>query len=145
MITPREILLKRHRSAGAKLDKLRREVVPAALSNAPRAARNAQMESPFRVRAAFTVWRELIRPCRYAWSGLAALWLVIWGINREISDTPKMSASARSASAPGMFEALEEQRRLLAELLQPLTSQPAEPQRRNPQPRSDRHSETLAM
>src|SRR6266545_4234255 len=142
MKTPREILLNRHQSANAKLDKLRSEVLSTAWSRAPRAMHeNVDPEKPMPVRAALAMWRELIWPCRRAWAGMAALWLVIGGINWQLSDTPKMTASARSASAPALFETLEEQRRLLAELISPASSQSAEPPRRNPKPRSDRDSE----
>ena len=146
MKTPREILLKRHQSANAKLDKLRSEVLSTAWSRQPRAVRqDVDAKTPLPVRAALAVWREVIWPCRRVWTGMAALWVVLWGINLRLADTPKTDARARSACAPGMFEALEEQRRLLAELIAPADNQPAEPPRPNPQPRSDRHSETLMM
>ena len=145
MKTSREILLKRHQSANPKLDELRRKALSIALSNAPSPARKAPMASFLPVRALLVVWREVIWPCRRAWAAMAALWLVMWGINRGLSDTPKAAQSARTASAPALFEALEEQRRLLAELIPPVSSQPTEPPRRNPRPRSDRHSEMLMM
>jgi len=146
MKTPREILLKRHQSANAKLDQLRREVLSTMFSRPIRALRrDCRKEKPLAVRALFVVWRELIWPCRRAWAGMAALWLVLLGINRGLSEPPKAARSAHTASAPALFEALEEQRRLLAELIPPGNGQPAEPPRRNPRPRSDRHSETLTM
>ena len=96
MKTPREILLKRHQSANAKLDQLRREVLSTTLSHPIRDfRRDGREEKPLAVRALFVVWRELIWPCRRAWAGMAALWLVLWGINRGLSDTPK---AARSVS-----------------------------------------------
>ena len=145
MKTPREILLTRHESANPKLDHIRRTALSAASSTAPRAARNARRKSLWPVPAAQAVWQELIRPCRRAWAGMVALWLVMWGINWGLSDAPKTASSARPVSAPAMFEALEEQRRLLAELVPPSSSQPAEPPRRNPPPRNDRHPGILTM
>ncbi|PYK97835.1 MAG: hypothetical protein DME19_14810 [Verrucomicrobia bacterium] len=135
MKTPREILLKRHQSANAKLDRLRTEVLSTTLSHPIRALRrDGQEDIPLAVRALLVVWRELIWPCRRAWAGMAALWLVMWGINRGLSDTPKATRSAHTASASALFQALEEQRRLLAELIPAVSSQPAEPPRRNPKP-----------
>ena len=146
MKTPREILLRRHQSANARLDQLRTEVLSTTLSHPIRALRrDGREDKPLAVRALLVVWRELIWPCRRAWAGMAALWLVLWGINRGLSEPPKAARSARTASAPALFEALEEQRRLLAELIPPVSSQPTEPPRRNPRPRSDRHSEMLMM
>ena len=148
MKTPREILLRRHQSANARLDQLRTEVLSTTLSHPIRALRRDGRENkPLAVRGLLVVWRELIWPCRRVWAGMAALWLVMWGINRGLSDTPKAAQSAHTASAPALllFEALEEQRRLLAELIPPVSSQPTEPPRHNPKPRSDRHSEMLMM
>jgi hypothetical protein len=143
MKTPREILLTRHQSAYPKLDDRRRKALSTVFSNAPCRTRNAQMEGLLPVRAALAVWRELIWPCRRAWAGIAALWVVMWGINRGLSDTQNAALNVSSVSAPALFEALEEQRRMLTELIPPANSQPAEPPRRNPRPRSDRQPADL--
>lgn len=86
------------------------------------------------------LWRELFWPCRHAWTGMAALWLVMWGINLGLSGGQKNVMAANSGSAPAMWQAIEEQRQLLAELIPPASSsQPAEPPRRNnPRPRSEK-------
>jgi hypothetical protein len=145
MKTPREILLTRHQSANPKLDDRRTKALSTAFSDAPCTARNAQMEGLLPVRAALAVWRELIWPCRRAWAGMAALWVVMWGINRGLSDVQSTVLNVPSASAPALLEALEEQRRMLTELIPPASSQPAEPPRRNPQRRSDRQPENLMV
>src|ERR1017187_7380554 len=67
-------------------------------------------------------WRELIWPCRHAWAGMAALWLVMWGINLGLSGGQKNVMAAGSGSAPAMWQAIEEQRQLLAELIPPASS-----------------------
>ena len=88
-----------------------------------------------------TMWRELIWPCRRAWAGMAALWLVMWGINSGLSNTPATAANAQAASAPAIWQTFEEQRRLLAELTQPLNLQLGEPPRPDkPRPRSERRT-----
>jgi len=133
MKTPRDILLARHQSANPKLDASRTQALSTAFSNAPSVARHAQMKSPWPVRAALSACRELIWPCRRAWAGMAALWVVMWGINRGLSDTQSAALNVPSTSAPALLEALEEQRRMLTELIAPASSQQAEPPRRNPQ------------
>jgi hypothetical protein len=84
------------------------------------------------------VLSELFWPCRHAWTGMAALWLVMWGINSGLSGGESNQLMAHSAPIPAMLQAMEEQRQLLAELVPPANSQPAEPPRRHqPQPRSE--------
>lgn len=84
-------------------------------------------------------WRELVWPCRHAWTGMAALWFVMLWINVGSSDHRQATMNARSAPAAEVWQALEERRRLLAELVPPALSQPAEPPRQNgPRPRSER-------
>jgi hypothetical protein len=140
MKTPREILLNRHQSANARLDALRARVLSAALPPTAQPAQpSAHVETSLLIRAALKLWQELFRPCRRAWAGLAVSWLVLWGINLGLSDAPKTARNAHPVSAPAMFQALEEQRQILAELIPSADSQPAEPPRRNnPRPRSER-------
>jgi hypothetical protein len=100
----------------------------------------AQSPAPALIRAVLIAWRELVRPCRYAWSGLAALWLIFWVINShtQSADTGRRQfASSRSNSE--RVQLLEEQRRVLAELTGPIDLSAAEPMRRvHPKPRSER-------
>jgi anti-sigma factor RsiW len=65
------------------------------------------------------IWRELIWPCRRAWLGLIALWLMLAAANSRLSDHPMQLADARSSSASAMMQSWEEQTRILAELTQP--------------------------
>jgi len=144
MRTPREILLRRHLSAIPKLDDIRAKVLSAALSNAPRAERPAGRAGLWPVGAARAAWRELIRPCRGAWAGIAALWLLMWAMNWGLSETPKAARSERTTPAAAWIEAQAEQRRLLAELIPPASPASPRPQSptRQPRPRSERRSET---
>ena len=88
------------------------------------------------------VWRELIWPCRHAWVGLAALWLVLLAVNARLSDHPMQLAGGRSSSASEIMQSWEEQTRILAELTQPgvvyaPVKAPAAPPNA-PRPRSER-------
>jgi hypothetical protein len=83
------------------------------------------------------IWRELIRPSRYAWAGMAALWVVMLAVNGHLSDHRMIEAGAHSSSAQDMMQAWEEQNRVLAELTQPAFAVPAAPSNL-PRPRSER-------
>jgi hypothetical protein len=92
------------------------------------------------IRTALILWRELIHPSRYAWSGMAALWLIFWLVNThtQLADNPRRSAGpTRVASERIRF--FEEQRRVLVELTGPNDSPQGKPsQRAQPKSRSER-------
>jgi putative zinc finger protein len=88
------------------------------------------------------VWRELIWPCRRAWVGLAALWLVLLAINARLSDHPMQLTGGGPSAASEIMQSWEEQTRILAELTQPgivyaPVKAPAAPPN-TPRPRSER-------
>ena len=59
------------------------------------AATDQQPAPRFSFRLALrTSWRELIRPCRHAWAGMAALWIVMAGINATQSGAQRNVSSA---------------------------------------------------
>jgi hypothetical protein len=89
---------------------------------------------------AATVWRELIWPCRRIWVGLAPVWVALLVFNMTHSEH-RQTVTAQSRIPPGeMRLALQEQQRILAEIIGPNpAASPAEPPRRpNLQPRSER-------
>ena len=115
----------------------RQDILPTA-----RNAAAAETSRPARslLQATLTGWRELIRPCRYAWSGLAALWLVLWLINGQLrpADAPRHLKTSTSVMTDRV-RFFEEQRRILVELTGPIDFLPAEPPRRtSPKPHSER-------
>ena len=95
---------------------------------------------PLLIRAVLITWRELIRPCRYAWSAMAALWLALWMINSHMEFAPFPTRVARSSPAASeQIRSFAEQRRVLVELTGPVDLSPAErPRRADPKPRSER-------
>ena len=84
MKTPREVLLQRHQSAEGKLDLIRESVVSKTVSTVTGAkAGQGEGRRPSVTRIVLTAWQELIWPSRYAWGGMAAVWLALFGLNRE--------------------------------------------------------------
>jgi hypothetical protein len=84
------------------------------------------------------IWREWLRPFRYVWAGMAALWLVMMSMNFGLSRTEPATTNAQSAPAPAMLQAFEEQRRVLAELVTFAPDPVAPPQQNDSRPRSAR-------
>ncbi len=65
-----------------------------------------------------TVWGELIWPSRYAWSGMAALWVAMLALNLSWS-VHGGDAGTGAGSSQEMMQAWAEQNFVLAELAQP--------------------------
>ena len=140
MKTPREILLKRHRQIEPKLDQMWTEN----LSTKLRSERTPAPENVF-LAAGWKLWSELVLPSRRIWAGLACAWMAIVILN--VASSEPSSKVANKVVPPSLEEAqaLVEQRRMLAQLIGPL-SQPAYTQKRaSPGPRSDRTVQTSAV
>jgi hypothetical protein len=130
MKTPREILLKQHKPANTRLDAIRRTVI----------ACEFRPDVPLPIRCGLKLWRELVVPCRHAWGGLAAIWLVIMAVNLGMRDGSTQVANASQTSRE-LQMAMWEQQRLVAELIEPSKPAVAVPPKRNTnQPRSDRQN-----
>ena len=77
-----------------------------------------------------------------AWAGLAAVWLVILGLDLATHDTAQGVASRGARPSPQVFMAFQEQQRLLTELIGPREAPVAEPPKQAPlRPRSERQRE----
>ena len=137
MKTPREILLNRHQAAKTDLDRIRREVVSGLSQGAP-------SRSGLSLMVAFHLWCPLIGRHRRAWAGLAAVWVVILGLNFSGGKSATMSL-ANGPTPVQMREALRQKKLLLSELAGRSDGPVTEPRREFvPQPRSDRRHEQLA-
>jgi hypothetical protein len=135
MKTPREILLRSHDDADAKLDALRRATV--AQLNSPPAPRRESRPRYF----ALTIWQELILPARRIWAGLAATWILLLIVNTQISTNPRATASAQNNAPTELWQKYQEEKQLLTELAGMAESKivtPAMPFA--PRPRSERQS-----
>ncbi len=114
----------------------REQILRAAQEQSPQ----VQRSQPTRLLAVITIWRELIQPFRYAWSVMAALWLIFWMVNsRPELTSPSQPMRASSTASFERVRGLQEQRRILVELTGPIDSLAAKPSRLpHPKPRSER-------
>src|ERR1700722_16739041 len=62
---------------------------------------------------------SLLWPCPKAWAGLAAVWLVILAVNYANEDKSEILEAKSPPPSPQMMMALQEQRRMLARLIEP--------------------------
>jgi len=111
MKTPRELILERHRAAAPRLDEIRAGVLASGAAPQKPACddRAPHWISVF--------WREVVFPARWAWSSMAAGWvmiLILQGLSRV--DIPAPAASVARTS-PEVLALLQEQRLLKLELL----------------------------
>ena len=80
----------------------------------------------------------LLWPHPTAWAGLAAVWLVILGVNLTTRDASTVVAKRAAPVSPQVFMAFQEQERLLSELIGPSEVPVAErPKPIVPRPRSE--------
>ena len=116
------------------------EVSSAARMHWTTAIQNAAAPSPDRLpplqKAWRIVWGELIRPSRYTWTTMAALWTAMLLINALMLDHQSKNASSFASSPQDMLQAWQEQNRVLAELTQPGLASPVPPPPAVPIPRS---------
>jgi hypothetical protein len=145
MKTPREILLNRHRSAAPKLDAIRREVMKVAADVNRR--KQPVRELTFAAALANAIrlsFLELIWPCRRIWTGLAAVWILIFIFNFSQRDPSELMARKTPPPSPEMILTFRQQEKLLAELIGPNEPQAAAPPKPFlPQPRSEGRIEIL--
>ena len=92
------------------------------------------------------LWQELVLPSRRVWAGLACAWVVIAVLNLASSELATTEIVSRTKPTPHEeMRVLIEQRRMLAQLIGPL-SEPAYAQKRAaPGPHSERAAQTAAV
>jgi hypothetical protein len=88
---------------------------------------------------------KVLWPHPGAWAGLAAVWLLILGLNYATRDpSTRQYARYTAPPSPELREMLRQQEQLLAELAGPIGKPQAQPPRPSaPQPRSQRREEFL--
>ena len=84
-------------------------------------------------------WREMIRPYRRVWAGLAVAWVLLLAVNVSMRDEAGGPAR-KSPSTPGMIAALKDQQKTLSELLGDQAALPEvdRPRVYLPKPRTER-------
>ena len=116
MKTPRDILFSRHQAAAPKLDAIRREVVAVAADvNRGKPVREFTFAATL-AKAVAIPFQELIWPCRRIWTGLAAVWILIFIVNFSQRDGSQ-TMMAKSAPTADMMMTFRDQQNLLNELL----------------------------
>src|SRR5579859_1734743 len=138
MKTPREILLKRHRSVEPRLDRmwdgsLAPTVAAVYDSRESHGREVGARRAPLQF-IAWKLWRELVLPSRRIWAGLACAWVVIAVLNLASSEPATEVVSQRKPPSGEELRALIEQRQMLAQLIG--TAEPAanNPKRTTPGP-----------
>jgi hypothetical protein len=137
MKTPREILFARHQSHAPKLDGIRREVVAGLNHQGTKAQSWAVNLASWCFGGSNKLWLELIWPCRRIWTGLAAVWILIFLVN--VSQRDKVSSvTGKSVRSGEVMMSLQAQQHLMNELLADRSTPPEadRPQTDAPRPRS---------
>jgi hypothetical protein len=142
MKSPRDILFNRHESAAPKLDAIRQSTVAAVCDR--RLGMNDARERRSATTIIQTIWLELVWPSRRIWTGLAAVWVLIFIFNFSQRDPAEMMAWKSPPSSPEMILTFPQQERLMAELIGPNETQAVAPSKPFlPQPRSEGRIEIL--
>lgn len=136
MKTPGQVLLEHHRQAEPALDEIRRKVLNEAVARV----------GPKRIAGtrSWVGWLrdELLRPYHVAWSGLAAAWLLIAGLNLARAPWREDVPASSLPAVASVREILIEQATLRAELLDlgpaALSGAEAADEGQLPGPRSER-------
>jgi hypothetical protein len=140
MKTPREILFGRHQAIELKLDTIRQSTVAAVCDR--RASTNAAHERRSQTAATtalLTLWRELFFPCRRIWTGLAAVWILIFTVNFSLRDDTGGGAG-KTVQSVEIIMSLQAQQRWMNELFADRLTPPDADRPRNftPKPRSEK-------
>lgn len=137
MKTPRDLLFARHQATHPKLDAIRREVVAELNNEATKTPSLLSRFAPLRLCCSNKLWLELVWPCRRIWTGLAAIWVLLFIFNfsqRDVSQ-PVMAKSTSAA----MTMTFRDQQNMLNELFadRSLPAEVVRPRIFSPKPRTE--------
>jgi hypothetical protein len=144
MKMPREILLARHQAAVPKLDAIRSDVVRE-LNNKGTEEQSWPASLIASLLGCSNKLRlELILPCRRIWTGLAAVWILIFVVN--VSQHDGSQAVATKSATMGMMTTFREEQKMLNELLatRSFAVDAEQPRIYLPKPRTEKF-ETIAV
>lgn len=144
MKTPREVLFARHQAAAPKLDAIRHAVVGKLNNEDAKTGSFLFRFASLRLCCLDKIWLELIWPCRRIWTGLAAVWILIFIFNFSTRDKSELMAKNSPPPSPEMILTFRQQEMLLAELTGLNEPQAAErPKTFSAKPSSQRQFEIL--
>jgi hypothetical protein len=135
MKTPRELLMARHRSIEPRLNAIRQQVL-----NNPAGVETKIGESGMpTTRGLFATWGEALRPFRFNLAGLGFACLLIVAFRVATPQTSNPVVAKTAAPSADLLAALQEKRRLYAELTEQSPAHTAEPPKPiAPKPHSER-------
>ncbi len=137
MKSPRDLLLERHRQQTPALDQLRQRVIAEELDESPAPTRDrhpAERDVPTLLARGFA-WLNWQRA---AWSGFAAVWCAILGLNLAAqSETEALVAATSPVDSREFLAGLQANRAQLAALLSDRNDGNAATPEAKPAPRSD--------
>ena len=136
MKTPREVLLARHRGIEPKLEQMWPSV--AAICDRRGSREVGAHRAPLQL-----LWRELIWPCRRVWAGLACAWTLIIVVHVASSEPTTRDTGKSEPPSREEMQALVEQRRMLAQLIEPSPEPVDKHKSIPPGPRSESQLNTL--
>jgi hypothetical protein len=138
MKTPREILFARHQSTVPKLDAIRREVVRGLNNKDAKTQSWADILVASLLGCYNKLWQELIWPCRRIWTGLAAVWVLLFIVDFSQRDNVS-GVTGKPARSGEVIMSLQAQQRWMNELLADRSAPPEADRSRNfaPKPRSE--------
>jgi hypothetical protein len=116
MKTPREILFARHQADVPKLDAIRREAVAGLNRQGAKAQSWPMFLVTWCLGGSNKFWQELIFPCRRIWTGLAAVWVLLFIVNLSQRDGPQFN-EAKSSPPTEMMMTFRDQQKILNDLL----------------------------
>jgi hypothetical protein len=139
MKTPREILLARHQAAALKLDAIRRELVRELNNQETKKQSFSVIFVSLFLGCSNKFWQELVFPCRRIWTGLAAVWLLLFLVNFSQRDNVS-SITGKPVRSGELIMSLQAQQRWMNELLADRLLPPEVVQPRNftPKPRTEK-------
>jgi hypothetical protein len=139
MKMPREILLARHQAAVPKLDAIRSDVVRELDNNGTKEQSWPASLVASLLGCSNKLWLELILPCRRIWTGLAAVWILIFIINISQHDNVS-SVTGKPVPSAEVMMSVQTQQRWINELLADRAALPEADRLRNftPKPRTEK-------